>query len=309
MHTYERRIVAAVITLLLFHGTLIAQNRVKFTKKPLPEGTIVHIAMQSVTKAITKISVAEQIIDQSQNSAEKEVRVITAIKVVDGKTVKAKISYPTFESSMEKTGSDPKPKKTETSPIAGKTYLLEIKNSKLIAKRENGEDLSAPELKVLKDKYESGTKLTTLFSPYQKMDDMLEGREFTFGEEVRIKDGLGKALFGAADEEEISFENVTLILKKTKKVFGVQCAIFEIKINPKMGNLFKDMDIRGLKMKATLKGELTVGIKNLWCYRLKISGPLTMVGFLETPNGKVGLDSLTNMNMSGMATFRSAQEK
>lgn len=188
----------------------------------------------------------------------------TEALAVDGNAItKAKVTYVEHKKSNNEDG---KEKKTPPSAIDGKTFILELKDGKVVATDEKGGKLpKAEETAVLKKNHDFG-----------KPDPFLDGmpkKAIKVGDKV---DSLGKALeehFKAEDDGKNPFEitDTTVTLESIEKDGNNQVAVFAVALT--MGNP-KDSK-EPISMKFVLKGKSRVRAKDGFTTAIDLAGPVT----------------------------------
>lgn len=211
----------------------------------------------------------------------------TEALAVSGKAVtKAKITY--VEKTKVKTegGKELKP----PVPIAGKSYLVEAKDGKVIVTNVEGKPVSRAEEEAVR-------KNNTSFG---KPDPVLEGlpeKPVQIGEEVpslaRAFEAFFKGRSDSQDQPEVSGVRVTLESIETEGADKV--GVFSLALT--LGS--QPSKKAPFTMKAPLKGKIKVRAKDGWTMGIELNGPVTMTN--DDPKMKV--DGKGDMKMGVQMTY------
>jgi len=184
---------------------------------------------------------------------------------VDGNAItKAKVTYAEHTKANTEDG---KEKKKPKSLLDGKTYVLELKDGKVIATDEKGKKLPKPEEDaVLKKNHHFG-----------KADPFLEGmpkKPIKVGDKV---ESLAKALeehFKAEDDGKDPFEvtDTTVKLESIEKDGSDQIGVFSVTLTLQSPKSSKDP----VALKFVLKGNTKVRAKDGFTTAIDLKGPVTM---------------------------------
>ncbi len=186
---------------------------------------------------------------------------------VDGKAItKAKITYGDYKKTETEDG---KEKKKPPSPLAGKTFLFELKDGKVLVTDEKGGKLPKDE----------ETKVLLKNRHFGKPDPFLEGmpdKPLKPGDKV---DSMVKALEqyfrdddDAKDPPEI--KDVTVKLDSIEKDGKDQVGVFSVELT-----MASPKDNKSpIDLKIPLKGKVKVRAKDGFTTSIDLKGPVTMEG-------------------------------
>lgn len=187
---------------------------------------------------------------------------------VDGKAItKAKITYADYKKVETEDG---KEKKKPPSPLAGKTFLFELKDGKVLVTDEKGGKLPKDE----------ETKVLVKNRHFGKPDPFLEGmpdKAIKPGDKV---DSMVKALEqyfkddddSAKDPPEI--KDVKVKLESIEKDGKDQIGVFSVELTMASGKDNKSP----IDLKIPLKGKVKVRAKDGFTTSIDLKGPVTMEG-------------------------------
>lgn len=189
----------------------------------------------------------------------------TEVLAVDGKAVtKAKITYADYKKVETEDG---KEKKKPPSPLAGKTYVLELKDGKTVATDEKGGKLPKDE----------ETKVLQKNRHFGKPDPVLDGLPTESLKPGDKADKMAKALeqYFADDDDSAkdppAVTDVTVKLDSIEKDGDDQVGVFSVKLT------LSSKDNKGpVSMKMPLEGKVKVRAKDGFTTSIDLKGPLSV---------------------------------
>ncbi len=287
-----------LLVLLALGAPAWGQEKIKFTKKPLPKGVIVTLAT-TVDVTMKQSFLAEgELQEINVINKTKKVSVTTVLGVGDKGADVILIEFKTDKSTKKMSGLM-ESKDSKTSLLEGKKYKLSIKGTELVARTETGGAVSVDELAALKTKKKDLLKRGMLFDPHKSLGKAIGEREMTVGERIKLdQDLIGEVLGQEAAKQGIS--DFVLTLKGKKTVFGVSCAVFDVSMKLK----FPNSKLKALDVEGTITGEWTIGIDTMWSHSIKLGGPLAGKGEIPTPQGHLALTVSGAMEMAGMSAYQ-----
>ncbi len=306
MNVKTKTLCALLLVTGLILAPLGAQEKIKFTKKELTKGSKVTIARNTSNIMAQAFEMNGQTQRMKTSSVSKDVKIFTVIAANSKGVTEAHVEFKTFENTNKMEGGmgGMGGNNEETSLLTGKTYKLKIAGGNLVAKTSEGEDVSADELAALKKELKGQMAGGVLFDPHQKMDQIIGQREVAVGEVIKIEKNLANKIFGAEDSGK-NIKSITMTLRGRKKVFGVDCAVFDIKVDIDTS----EMTRKGLDVTTDISGDYVVGIENLWSYSAKVAGPIKASGVIVNPNGDIPVTLDGNVSMSAMSVIQMKKAK
>lgn len=292
------RIAAAFLLAATLIVPAAAQEKIKFTKKSLVKGAVVTVVRTTSEDMTQSQTVAGQDHSMVSTSRSKYVRVWTVLETSDKGVTKAKVEFKTFESEGKMTSGGQDRDTSEESPLTGKTYILTAAKSGLEATTVEKEAVSAPEMEALNKKLKSRLAVGVLVDPHRKMDLAIGAREMTIGQKITVDREIANKVFGAGNGDK-KIKAIHLTLTGKKSVFGVDCGVFDIKLELD----FDKAKEQGLEITADLKGELLVGINSLWAYKANVAGPIRGEGTVASQMGDMVFSLNGKTAMSAMAAI------
>jgi len=246
---------------MLLSVCLCRAEEVTFTHAGPVVGNADLASMDMTMKMEMTVNLNGAVAERSSNSmSQKKVVKETTLAVADKAATKTKVEIKEMKASQ--TGPDGKVQE-EAAPIAGKTYILSLKDGSLTATTAAGGEVTAEELAALQNEYKR-------FGKPDPVAGFLDKKTVKTGETLSVPAELAAELF--ATEKGQKVEKMTFTLKATRDLGGQKCAVLDTVLNmsAQLGPV--------MKMTIEQKGEAVIAISTSELKSLELSGPVTMTG-------------------------------
>ncbi len=303
MKLWLRTVTLSFLAVIFLATAAGAQKKIVFSRKTIEKGAVVTVARNSHSKTSQVVEMGERVQERSKDTKSKDVTVFTVIAAQKNGITEAKVFFKTKEETTQSKSSQGDSSDSKASPLAGKTFLLKVSEGDLDAKNAEGEEVTKKELDALKKEFKVELAEGLIFSPYRKMDTVIGAREVAIGEIIKVDQKTSRIILGV-DDPANNFGALTLTLTGKKTVLGVQCAVFDTKLDLDSAAI----EARGLTVTSAIKGEIVVAIDSLWAHGVKVKGPVNAAGETNLPHGgnaKVSLNG--TVDMSSMTIFQVAK--
>lgn len=265
---------AAILAILSFNS--LANGQEVTFKKAIPKVGESRQTTEdmSLTNKITVSANGKvlQTVDQKQQVG-KTVKLTVLVRAKE-KIAKIKVDYIRGETTEDSGRGE----KTTTSPLVGKSFLLEDKGDKVLVTDGAGKKTSDAEATRVKMSYSK-----SLGEFHNKFGDVLPDRALKVGETITVEQKKANKFF-RDDEKKVTLtvELFTLKLTGTKKIGAVTVGIFEMHLK------FVDKFAKGMKLTTDLKGQALVDVATCFTHLMDLKGPMEMAGKNQgmTMNGK-----------------------
>ncbi len=256
-------------------------DEIVFTKKVPAVGTIVEEkqSMQMEMELVLDMKGSKPItieIGKTDTQVKRE-----KVLATDGKaTTKLEVTYVSKEEMEKEKGTE----KTKTSPVLGKTYVVELKDGKPYVTTDKGLPAPPAEAAIVAKENKSIGK------PEPTTEGMPDG-PIKVGEKV---DSLARAIKERVNEGDAEISDVSVKLKEIRTGDGGKEGVFEVAITFSM-----DKPGEPMKMKMELSGTMSLRRDDTWPVSLELGGPITMGGHDEsTKGGPPGMTGKGKVKMS-----------
>ena len=240
------------------------KDSITFKYKPVKKGDTRTMTRTLTMSLEMKVSVAGNVVQEpKQDRSEEESRKDTVLEVADGVPTKIKTRYIKFAEITDG--------KTKTSPVKGKTYIVEKGEDGLKITDESGETPSPAEIKQVSDDFKN---LGTL----DKMSKFLDGKTVKIGEAIDLPKDIAQSILGTKKDDPIQVKKFRLKLTKINPDMG----LFKITVE------FEGAPTPGTSMSMTLKGKIGV-TPGCWPLDAKMKGTVEIEGSPGPPEQKIEL--------------------
>ncbi len=300
-----RRLTSALLLLALIVSPALGQEKIKFTKAMVTKGTVMNVAKSTTNKTSQVVTIPGQAPRTMSTDAQgKEIKVITILAVGEKGVTKAKMTYKKDSSSTKMNQGGQERESSDESPLEGNTYLVTLVDGAVKATTVDGEEVPEKEMEALRKDLKSKVERGTLVDPFKKIGTLIGEREVLIGETIKISGEDANKIFGDEDSGK-NLSGITMTLKGKKNFLGVECAVFDVKLELDMSR----MKAQGLDITSDIRGEFLIGINNLWAYKADVKGPIKGNGTVKAPQGEIGVVIDGTVSMSAMAAFTLPKKK
>ena len=235
-----------------------------------------------------------------QSSEMKETKTVTVLETAEDKVTKFKIAYKEVK-VVQRQEADAMPEPMEIDVLegnnpSGNTYIFTIDGEAVTIKDEQGETVTG-ELADFLAKAEAPKGEFAAWRP--SAADLFSERELVIGQSVTIKKEDAMAII--PNSEMLGNEmdvKVEAVLKSTTEILGNRCAVFDVTttISGAPGGMSA---APGLDMKMTMKlsGTMTIGIDNMWLYKMQTSGPVNFDASMDSEEMSMTMTGLGDTTM------------
>lgn len=217
-----------------------------------------------VGSSFTETSTMEMKLDmaapkKSTSTMKEQITSKVDILGADGKTIiKAKVAYTEHAKAETENGKT----KAEASPVAGKTYIVELKDKKLLVTDENHKKVSAKEEKVVRGDIDDVVG---------KVDPLLTempGVPMKVGDKA---DSLSEALRDLlSGDDKIEFAETSVKLKEIGTAGTEKVGTFDVKTKVTISG--------GPKIVLDVAGTMTIRESDARLVSINLTGPVTLTG-------------------------------
>lgn len=278
---------AALMT-LLFVIPAQAQDPISFTKKIPAQGDVRLEAEKMAMDMKIAISLnGNPLQNIQQTKSEDESAQTTILESTDNSITKVLLKVIRKDSAETGPGGE---KKTN-SPIAGKSFILTKKDKEIAVTDAEGKAVNDDFAKAAR---EEGSNLFD--KDFNQFAKILPDRPIKVGETITIKGEEALELFGGKDQS-FSDGTFSLTLKGSKDIAGQKCAEFNVTMS------LKGEPQKGINIDTTLKGSMLIDTSNSWPLKMNVTGPMTVKGLNETPQGKISFTGTGTMTIEHEASY------
>ncbi len=300
-----RHLPSAFLLLSLLVSPALGQEKIKFTKAMVTKGTVMNVARSTANKTTQVVTMPGQPPQtMTADSKGKSIKMITVLAVGEKGVTQAKIAYKKNSSSTKMNQGGQERESSDQSPLEEKTYLVTLVDGAVKATTVDGEEISEKEMSALRKDLKSKVEQGTLVDPFKRIGTLIGEREVLMGETIKVSSDDANKIFGAGDGGK-NFSSITLTLKGKKTFLGVECGVFDVKLELDMSR----MKARGLDVTSDINGQFLIGIKNLWAYKAEVKGPIKGNGTVKGPQGEIGVVIDGTVSMSAMVAFTLPKKK
>ncbi len=313
------RIVTAFAMISVLTVGLFAQEAktkpetIKFTAKKVASGDTVIKGATSNTKLVMKMSMGEMG-EQEMNQAmdAKETKTVTILEAKNGKITKFKVAYKSVVSTVKmESGMFPEPMEEDAVSqfdLNGNTFTFTIADGAVTVKDAEGDAVEGARGEYLKNA-EAPEGKCSAWNP--DATTIFEKREFTVGETVVIPQERATAMVPnqkmLGDDIKVK---VTATLRSKKKVFGVECGVFDMVVNiegaPQMPG-GGGMGAADAELTMKLTGTMTVGVDNMWVYASKMNGPIVIDAEVEAQEMAITISGKGDVKIDVLNVYSKAK--
>ena len=276
-------VIAAIFAVSVSAQEPAAPEVIKFSsKKPAAGDMVTRATTVGFNMAIdieSPMQEGVQTMNQALDGVTK--RTVTVLEAKDGNVTKFTADYKEAKSVM--TQSMPMlPEPMEQDMMEGRSptghvWTFTVGDDGLKIVNEEGEEATGELYQYLSNSEWSEGKLVA-WSP--NLSEMTDKREIAVGETIVVDKERALAMMPKANRQELGADpevETKLTLKGTTTMLGAKVAIFETTMK-----VTANIDQGGMGMTMTMtmdfKGEIQVGVDNMWTYKSKMSGPMDMNG-------------------------------
>ena len=155
----------------------------------------------------------------------------------------------------------PENKKTEPSPVLGRTYVVSVQNGAIKVTDGHGLKPSNDEIEIVQDDYEGLGKSDSFLQ-------LFRNKSIQPGERVQMPGALAEGIFTDAEHRQVKVDNATFVLKNVRQ----NAAIFDTALKMQWN---QDANT-SVKMNVT--GETLVSIQNSRMLSSTLSGTVRVTG-------------------------------
>ncbi|MCA9322342.1 MAG: hypothetical protein KDB53_16490 [Planctomycetes bacterium] len=305
----SNRLTVAALSLVVLTGSAFAQEataaKYKFTWKAPKAGTVQGIDGKGGVKMAMDIFMGGELMQSMETTTTHNEKKKTTVLALDGaKISKFKVAYETIsnETDLGEMGDmvgDLMPE-DKAAALVGKTYVVTLAEAGPSVTAEDGTAVEAEvSSTVLERELADGQHIGW----HMGLDQVFPDRELAVGEVLKIDGKAAERFFPEGPQGGGSGPKVKVALTftGTKKVLGVECGVFDADFEISGG------EDRGLKISGLPKGELLVGISNLWIYGFKMDGDMKVEGGPADPEMPIEMNGKIKVDMNMKALYGSAE--
>jgi len=234
-----------------------ATGEIKITKKALTAGTKIGTSAKTNMHFTLEIQGKKiKFVNESNDVRQEEILAVKGSAVT-----KLKVLFKT----QHEAGSQGGKSRSKTSPLQGKTFVLEAKGGKVIVTDDKGKPVDAPTVKAVTKKYKT-------FGTPDKMFDAIPTTAIKVGARVAsIEKALQESIkeeMGGDKGEKITTSNVSVVLKEIKGKLALFAVTMTITIK------------KGAKFSIVMRTVGVVSVDSTTGHEvaMKFSGPLDVMG-------------------------------
>jgi hypothetical protein len=197
------------------------------------------------------------------DSSETEERKTEVLAVADGVATKVRVRYLKHQKESKVDGKS----SSATSPVGGKTYIVERKGDKVVVTNADGKSVSPEEEKQLIKNYRRLGKpdeiTKTLKSKPRKVGEKLDDVAKAMSDQFRERSDAS---------EKVTIEETKLVFSEVKKIDGIEHAVLDLTVK-----MVAEPGADG-KLTMDLKGKVLVRIDEASYGEITMAGPIKMTG-------------------------------
>ncbi len=280
-------------------ATAVAQKKVTFTPRAVPAGTVLTIAKDLHTTMNQSFVMGETRQQRSKDTTSKYITVVTVLEATQKGITKARVHFKLRQ--VRKKSSTPMgdQEESEESPLAGRTLIIEATSGAVKVTDKEGNEADDTLVKAIKEEYGNELKAGIVLNPCRELNTLIGAREMEVGETLKLNGGDTRRLLRISDKKS-DLGAMSMKLKGTKKVFGVDCAVFDITLTLSPGK----KAAASLEIKSDIKGELTLRLDGMWTQSISLKGPLNAEGSNETPHGVAHFSVSGEVDISSLTVIQ-----
>ena len=272
------KVAFALCALIAFSSGLVAQEEAKkyhFKWKNPQKGDLQGVQMKGNVNMDIEVAVNGQVM-QSMSMTQKmamKKKVTVLASNAEGIT-KAKVTYDelTNEQNMDAGGMAPEMPEDDNNDdqLVGKTFIVTLADGGATVTDGEGGEISGDIADAVKDKELKDGK----YEWCPNMSKEFPDRPIAIGETIKLT-GAGAMSFLPDTQDEMEGTDdieVVLTLKSIKKILGTECGMFDVEVK------MKAQPEAGMTISGLPKGQVAIGVKNMWIYKMDIDGDLKMEG-------------------------------
>ncbi len=247
----------------------VAETEVRLVRKPQPAGTVTVERSAFDTDTIVRIADPRQYTDVRRVAHREITRSLQAVGVVDDGFFRFRVQYPRDTSMWLERGE----KQTKSSPVVGKTYLLDVGPSGVRALTEKSITPSSEELAVIEEDYSKmGGNPKQEASSDEDAPLRAGARSISSGGEPPPRSPSEVAtdlLQKLISDNGFTIEHVSATFMGVRDVEGTPCALFQAKI---VAQKQAAMDEKTTWSDLRVGGEYALRLEDGWVAELLVSG-------------------------------------
>jgi hypothetical protein len=250
------------------------QRTITFSSK-LPAVGAKYSAKEDMATALTITAGGQTSSMEGTEACERRTEILA---VKDGVSTKLRVLYARHEKAVRISGKD----KVDTSPVAGKTYVVERKGDDLVVTDANGRSVSSDEAARVKSDHESLGKpeevSKALRSKPRKVGERLDDVAQVLADRFKQR--------SAMPGRDMAVDEAKLLLSGVEKIGGFDHAVLDLSL--KMSG-----KAEGSKLEMSLGGKVFVRIDEASFGEVDLRGPIAMTSAEMTLKGTFALKTKT----------------
>lgn len=236
---------------------------VEFTyQAPRVGQTVIQTALFDMALNVTVKVDGDVLQSMSQKQGNIRKKEETILEVKEGRPSRVKVTY---KIDKERQETSLRGVQTTTSPVTGKTYIVENGKRAVVVLDLAGNKPPEAELAVVKKDYKSMGKMDPLAV-------FFKGQNWVIGDSMEVPTEVAHGMFGD-DTGLLEVKKYTFTFMGKKRMNGMSCAIFDTAL------IMSGKPAPSLRMSMNFTGETLVAIKNSTPISMDLKGTVEMKGF------------------------------
>jgi hypothetical protein len=255
----------------------------KFTKKNPAAGQKRTDDTHSEMKLKLKLLGKEMKLDETENKKKDE----EVLEAAGAAITKMKVTYTQNEKIQSE---NDKPAKTKPSAIAGKTYILTLKDGKLVVLNDKEKPAPKNEASLVEKDYHSFGKADPMLAaiPDRALKD---GEELPELGEALKQELMSSQKSGNGKDEKLTVDAVKVVFKGKEGDVG----LFDVSLNMKADAAF-------MKMSMPLTGKMSLRVNDAWPASLTMDGPINLD--LTDKDKQAGVEGSGTLKIASTYTYK-----
>jgi hypothetical protein len=252
--------------------TTVSAQEVKFSAWKPRVGDVTESTSKMDMNAIMKIAMGGQEVGaQKIERKETETKTETFLAVKDNLVTKLRAQ---FGDCKSEDGMPDGGTRVKTSPLSGKTFIVEKQGDKFVFTDEKGGALEEVVAAALAKEYKN-------FGETNPMVKWLTSKSFKIGDKVEAPK---EVMAHMMKDEKLGDSRFSFVIKEVRDIGGVQCAVLDATL------ILAGEPEPGMKLAMDVSGEMFVALAHAEPISVKLTGPLTIGGELDQEGMKFQLD-------------------
>jgi hypothetical protein len=236
---------------------------VEFTyRAPTVGQAVIQTALFDMAMKVAVKVDGDEVQSMSQKQGNIRKKEETILEVNEGRPSRVKVTY---KIDKESQATSLRGVQTTTSPVAGKTYIVEKGKVAVVVSDLAGNKPPEAELAVVKKDYKSIGKMDPLAV-------FFKGQNWAMGDSMEVPTELAHGMFGD-DTGLLEVKKYTFTFMGKKKMNGMSCGIFDTAL------IMSGKPAPSLRLSMNFTGETLVSIKNSTPISMDLKGTVEMKGF------------------------------